>query len=154
MKAIKRSYLVEINLGNTAPGNGANINFQDYPQLRNIYLAGLTVLESNSVTKSPAGKNVVNDTKGITITLLDMQNQEVLHQYPTQDLDPYFTSGFYRDLVPFKIQLVKSYITILNNSGLLANESVLINIFYYTEAEYEAAKSNQPSKRSGARGRK
>ena len=154
MKAIKRSYLVEINLGNTAPSNGANINFQDYPQLRNIYLAGVTVLDSNTATKSPSGKTVVSNTTGITLTMLDMFNQEITHQYPTLDLNPYYNSGFYRDLVPFKIQLVKSYITILNNSGLNANESVLINIFYYTEAEYEQAKSNQPGQRGGARGRK
>jgi len=146
MKAIKRSYLVEINLGNTLPGNGANINFQDYPQLRDIYLAGAIVLDTNTAITSPAGKTVVANTKGITLTMLDVFNQEVTHQYPTVDLNPYYQSGYYRDFVPFKIQMTKSYITILDNNSLNANESVLINIFYYTKNEYENATSKQPAR--------
>ena len=146
MKPIKRSYLIEVNLGNTTPGNGANINFQDYPQLRDIYLSGLIVLDSNTAITSPAGKTVVTDTKGITVTLLDVFNQEITHQYPTVDLNPYYQSGYYRDLVPFKLQLTKSYITILNNTGLNANESVLINIFYYTKNEYENATKKIPAR--------
>jgi hypothetical protein len=136
MKAIKRSYLVEINLGTTVPGAGSNINFQDYPQLRNILISGLIVLDTNTATTSPAGKTVVSSTAGITLTLVDKFNQEITHQYPTKDLNPYYVSGLYRDIIPFNIQLTKSYITILNNTGLNANESVLINIFYYTEKEF------------------
>lgn len=136
MKPIKRSYLIEINVGTTIPGNGSNINFQDYPQLRNVYFAGCTVLDRNTCTKSPSGKTIVLDTNGITLTLLDKFNQEIMHQYPTVDLNPYYNSGFYRDIVPFPIQLTKSYITILDNTTIAANESFLINIFYYTEKEY------------------
>ena len=136
MKPIKRSYLVEINLGTTVPGNGSNINFQDYPQLRNVFITGAIVLDTNTATTSPAGKTVITSTTGITLTLVDKFNQEVTHQYPTKDLNPYYVSGVYRDIIPFPIQLTKSYITILNNSGLNANESFLINIFYYTEKEF------------------
>lgn len=136
MKPIKRSYLVEINLGTTVPGNGSNINFQDYPQLRNVFITGAIVLDTNTATTSPAGKTVIGATTGITLTLVDKFNQEVTHQYPTKDLNPYYVSGVYRDIIAFPIQLTKSYITILNNSGLNANESFLINIFYYTEKEF------------------
>ena len=138
MKPIKRSYLVEINVGTTVPGNGSNINFQDYPQLRNVYFAGAIVLDQNTCSVSPSGKNIIQDTKGITLTLLDKFNQEVTHQYPSVDLNPYYNSGFYRDLVPFPIQMTKSYITILDNTGINANESFLVNIFYYTEKEFAA----------------
>lgn len=138
MKPIKRSYLIEINVGTTVPGNGSNINFQDYPQLRNVYFAGAVVCDTNTATTSPAGKTVITSTTGITLTLVDKFNQEVTHQYPSKDLNPYYTSGIYRDIVPFPIQLTKSYITILNNTGINANESFLINIFYYTEKEYSA----------------
>ena len=138
MKPIKRSYLVEINVGTTVPGNGSNINFQDYPQLRDVYFAGATVLDANTCTVSPAGKTVLGDTLGITLTLVDKFNQEVTHQYPSVDFNPYYNSGIYRDIVPFPIQLTKSYITILSNSTIAANESFLINIFYYTAKEYAA----------------
>jgi hypothetical protein len=138
MKPIKRSYLVEINVGTTVPGNGSNINFQDYPQLRNVFFAGAIVCDSNTVQTSPSGKTVLSDTAGITLTLVDKFNQEVTHQYPTKDLNPYYVSGLYRDFVPFPIQMTKSYITILNNGAINANESILINIFYYTEKEFAA----------------
>lgn len=143
MKPIKRSYLVEINVGTTVPGNGSNINFQDYPQLRDVYFAGATVLDTNTCAVSPSGKTVISNTVGITVTLLDKFNQEVTHQYPSVDLNPYYNSGFYRDIVPFPIQLTKSYITILDNASIAANESFLINIFYYTAKEYAALTSKK-----------
>lgn len=136
MKPIKRSYLVEINVGTTVPGNGSNINFQDYPQLRNVYFAGAVVLDANSCTTSPSGKAIVANTLGLTLTLVDKFNQEITHQYPSQDLNPYYNSGVYRDFVPFPIQMTKSYITVLDNSVIAANESFLVNIFYYTEKEF------------------
>ena len=130
MKPIVRSYLAEVNLGNVAPGNGQNINIQDYPQLRDIMLIGVEVFESAQLSVSPSGKAVVNLLTGITLTLLDKFNMEIMYQYPTFDLCPPFVGGFYRDFVPFPLQLTKSYITVLNNAGLAANESVMINFLY------------------------
>ena len=140
MKAIKNSYLIEVNLGNTLPGNGAQLTFQDYPQLRDIYVTGIEVLDSTTCAVSPAGKTVVSTLSGTTVTLVDKFNQEQLKQYPAQDLNPEVRSGFYRDIVPFPIQLTKSFITIVSNTGLSANQSVLVNIFYLTRAEAAAAK--------------
>lgn len=131
MDPIQRSYLIEVNFGNTAPGNGVNINFQDYPQLRNIYLTGITVSDNSTVSLSPSGKTVVNNLAGIAVTLMDNFNMEVVKNYPAKELDPFYQYGFYRDIKPINLQLTKSYITILDNTGLNANESVIINIFYY-----------------------
>lgn len=131
MDPIQRSYLIEVNFGNTVPGNGVNINFQDYPQLRNIFLTGVTVSDNNTVAISPSGKNVVTDLSGIAITLMDTFNMEVVKNYPAKELDPYYQYGFYRDFKPINLQLTKSYITILDNTNLLANQSVIVNIFYY-----------------------
>lgn len=130
MKPIEKSYLIEINVGTTNPGNGVNINFQDFPQLRDIYLTGIQVFDQNSVLISPSGKIVVGALTGATVTLLDIYNQEIIRSYPTQDLSPYYNSGIYRDFKPFKLQLTKSYITILDNTTTAANESYIINIFY------------------------
>ena len=59
MKPILRSYLAEVNLGSTNPGNGQNINVQDYPQLRDVYICGIEVFDNNQLAISPSGKNVV-----------------------------------------------------------------------------------------------
>ena len=135
MKPIKNSYLIEVNLGSTVPGAGANLTFQDYPQLRNIFVTGVEVLDATTCAVSPSGKNVVTALSGITITLIDKFNQEQIKQYPAADLNPEVRSGFYRDIVPFPLQLTKSFITILTNTGLSANQSVLLNVFYITEKE-------------------
>lgn len=130
MKPIIRSYLTEVNLGTTTPGNGANINIKDYPQLRDIYVTGVEVFSNNVVTLSPSGKTVVSDLKGLTLTLVDIFNMEIVYQYPTYDLNPVNIGGFYRDFNPFQLQLTKSFITVLDNSGVNQNESVMINFYY------------------------
>jgi hypothetical protein len=139
MKPILRSYLIEVNVGNTAPGQGKNINFQDYPQLRDIFLCGIIASDSGQISKSPSGKTVVSTLVDATVTLMDKFNSEVIFQYPIYDLNPADQSGFYRDFIPFPIQLTKSYITIQNNT-YTANQSFIFNILYYTAKD--AAKFN------------
>lgn len=137
MKPILRSYLIEVNLGGSTPGSGQNINVQDYPQLRDVYITGIEAFNASQLTISPAGKTVVAANTGITLTLMDKYNMEMMFQYPTSDLNPGIVSGFYRDIVPFYLQLTKSYITILNPAGLNANESVIFNVFYIQAKDYE-----------------
>jgi hypothetical protein len=137
MKPIEKSYLIEINVGTTNPGNGVNINFQDFPQLRDIYLTGIQVFDLSTVLTSPSGKTVVGALTGATVTLLDIFNQEIIRSYPAQDLSPYYNSGIYRDFKPFKLQLTKSYITILDNTTTAANESYIVNIFYISAKDFK-----------------
>ena len=141
MRPILRSYLIEVNLGGSTPGAGQNINVQDYPQLRDVYITGIEAFNADQITKSPAGKTVVAANTGITLTLMDKYNMEMIFQYPTSDLNPGIVSGFYRDIVPFYLQLTKSYITVLDPTGLNANESVILNVFYIQAKEYEKYKS-------------
>lgn len=137
MKPIEKSYLIELNVGTTNPGNGVNINFQDFPQLRDIYLTGIQVFDLSTVLTSPSGKTVVGALTGATVTLLDIFNQEIIRSYPAQDLSPYYNSGIYRDFKPFKLQLTKSYITILDNTTTAANESYIVNIFYISAKDFK-----------------
>jgi hypothetical protein len=136
MKPIVRSYLAEINLGNSAPGQGQNLNFQDYPQLRDIYITGITSFEDAQAAVSPSGKTVVPSLTGITVSLKDIYNMDMIFQYPAYDLQPSLVNGYYRDFIPFRLQLTKSYITILDPTGLLANQSILFNIFYIPAKEF------------------
>ena len=137
MKPIVRSYLTEINVGTTQPGQGSNINFKDYPQLRDIFLTGFAIYDVNQVLISPAGKAVVTSLTGITVTLLDIYNMEMIYQYPAYDANPINASGFYRDIYPFQLQLTKSYITILDNTSVLADQSVIVNFFYIPLKEWK-----------------
>jgi hypothetical protein len=137
MRPILRSYLIEVNLGTSAPGAGQNINIQDYPQLRDVYITGIEAFNADQISKSPAGKTVVAANTGITLTLMDKFNMEMMFQYPTSDLNPGIVAGFYRDIVPFYLQLTKSYITILSPTGLNANESIIFNVFYIQAKDYE-----------------
>jgi len=137
MKPIVRSYLAEVNLGTTAPGNGQNINIQDYPQLRDVIITGVQVFSQNQVAVSPQGKTVVTTLSGITLTLMDKFNMEMIYQYPSYDLNPVNVSGFYRDFVPFELQLTKSYISVLSNTCLNANESVCLNFFYVPKMDWK-----------------
>ena len=146
IKPILKSYLVEVNLGTSVPGQGTNIPFQDYPQLRDIYLTGITASDNNTITYSPAGKIVVSTLAGISVTLIDKFNMEIVRGYSAKELDPYYQYGFYRDFNPFQLQLTKSYITVLDNTGLSAGESVVFNIFYYTAKDLENAKKPRARK--------
>ena len=141
MKPILRSYLIEVNLGTSVPGNGQNINIQDYPQLRDVYITGVQAFDSGQVSVSPSGKAVVTGLTGISLTLMDKYNMEMMFQYPTFDLNPANVAGFYRDIIPFYLQLTKSYITVLSNTGLSANQSVMLNVFYIQAKDFEKTKS-------------
>jgi len=146
MKAILRSYLAEINLGSTVPSAGGQLQFQDFPQLRNVVIYGIEAISASILSTSPTNKTVVSVLTGITLTLVDKMQKEKIQQYPAFDLEPYNTGGLYRDFVPFQLNLVKSYITINNNGSLNANESVCFNVFYATEgelAEYNKATKNK-----------
>jgi hypothetical protein len=143
MKPIVRSYLIEANVGNTVPGNNTNLVFTDYPQLRKIYICGVAAFDVNQVLVSPQGRTVVPSLTGAVLTLMDENQKELIYRYPMYDLDPFNVGGFYRDIRPFPLQLTKSYITILDNTGLSANESYLLNIFYIEERDAMKFLKNQ-----------
>jgi hypothetical protein len=108
--------------------------------LRDVYLTGVEVFDDQQIAVSPSGKVVVGTLTGITLTLLDKFNMEMIYQYPTFDLNPANVGGFYRDFVPFELQLTKSYISILNVGALAANQSVMVNFFYVTKKDWNKFK--------------
>jgi len=145
MKAITRSYLVELFLGTAAPGQGASLNFQDFPELRDVYITGIEVCSSDYLANAPSGRNVTASANlpGIVLNLLDTNTNIRIYNYPTFDLQPNNVFGYYRDLEPFKLNLVKSYITILQNIGIGANESLCFNFLYIRAADYEKAQGRK-----------
>jgi hypothetical protein len=142
MKAITRSYLVELYFGTTAPGQGANFSFQDFPELRDVFITGVQVIPANYLIKAPSGKdNTANaNTPGIVLNLLDDKTNIRIYNYPTFDLVPSNVNGYYRDFVPFKLNLVKSYVTIFQNIGILADTSLCFNFLYVRSEDYERSR--------------
>ena len=134
-----RSYLVELYFGTTAPGQGANFNFQDYPELRDVYITGVEVVSSTYLTTAPSGKSVVSpaDLPGLVLNLTDTNTNVRVYNYPLYDLQPNNVGGYYRDFVPFKLNLVKSYVTVFQNIGISANESICFNFLYIRANEWE-----------------
>lgn len=131
MKPIIRSYLIEANVGATVPGSNQNLIFTDYPQLRKVYVCGVQTFDVNQVARSPQGRTVVSTLVGTVLTLMDENQKELIYKYPLFDLNPFSVGGFYRDIRPFPLQLTKSYLTILDPAGINANESFLLNVFYF-----------------------
>jgi len=115
--------------------------FENFEQFCKAHLdansTDVEVFSFNQVAVSPQGKPVVGVLSGIVLTLMDKFNMEMIYQYPTADLNPALTSGFYRDFVPFELQLTKSYISVLSNAGLNINESVCLNFFYVPKKDWK-----------------
>jgi hypothetical protein len=145
MRAITRSYLVELFLGTTAPGQGASLNFQDFPELRDVYITGIEVCGDDYLANAPSGRINTPSTNlpGIVLNLLDTNTNIRLYNYPTFDLQPNNVSGYYRDIEPFKLNLVKSYITILQNIAIANNTSLCFNFLYVRAADYEKAQNRK-----------
>lgn len=118
-------------------GAGQQKQFQDYPVLRDAWCFGLEVFDSTVLATSPQNAVVVPQIDGLTLTMLDNFQAEIVKDYPCFDLCPAFQGGLYREFVPFQMNLTKSYFTIRNTAGLAANQSVLANIFYMTNKDYQ-----------------
>jgi len=139
MRAITRSYLVELYFGTIAPGQGAQFTFQDYPELKDVYITGVMAAPANYLSLAPSGRaNIGNlDTPGLVLNLLDTNTNIRVYNYPISDLVPSNVGGFYRDFVPFRLNLVKSFVTVFQNIGIGANESLCFNFLYIRREDYE-----------------
>lgn len=140
-----RSYLAEINLGNPVPGAGGAIMFNDYPQLRNVVIFGIEAIDNTILANSPTQQAIVSTLTGITVTIADKTQKNIIEEYPTYDLSPVNIGGYYREFRPFELNLVKSFIRIVDPSIYAANESICFNVFYCTIAEL-----NEQNKKAAA----
>lgn len=135
MRPIVRSFLTEINIG-SSPVAGANIEFDDYPYLQDVWLTGIEFFQAATLSISPNNNTVVALGTGLTITLVDKDQVQVVREHPCNDLLPLLNGGRIRQFIPFKINLVKSYLTIRDAAGLNPDESALFNILYMTNEDY------------------
>jgi len=126
---IEKSYLVEINLGTVAAGK--KINFQYIPQLEGAQIYGIQTFSATDVVLSPNNTAVVanNGLSSIIVNFFVQDNEEIF-QMPISDLRSPNISGFVRLFNNKKINLTKSFITILATTNLVNNDSVLFQFLY------------------------
>lgn len=128
---ITNSYLVELNLPSIALGQ--RYTFLDVPQLRYnaVIIDGIEAFTSTQLAVSPNNKNIItaNAATNIVITLVVDETEE-LYQIPYYTLISSNNAGLIREFANKRINLVKSYATILNTTGLTAGESLIFNFYY------------------------
>ena len=128
---IENSYLVEVNLPSITLGQ--RYTFIDIPQLRYnaVTMMGIEAFTSAQLATSPNNKTVIAGAGSVNIVCTFVVNEtEDIYQIPYYTLISANNAGLIREFQNKRINLVKSYITILNVTSLNANESVMFNFYY------------------------
>lgn len=128
---IENSYLVEVNLPSITLGQ--RYTFLDIPQLRYnaVTMMGIEAFTASQLATSPNNKTVISASGSVNIVCTFVVNEtEDIYQIPYYTLISSNNAGLIREFQNKRINLVKSYITILNVTGLNANESVMFNFYY------------------------
>lgn len=126
---IERSYLTEVNLGTVSVGR--TINFQYIPELQDVTVYGIQVYAGEDQQTSPNGAAVVPNAglPSIAVTLV-VGDDEIVTRQSCFDLRSANVAGFVRTYANQKINLVKSYITLVSVTGISNNQSILFNFIY------------------------
>lgn len=132
---ITNSYLVELNLATISQGQ--RYTFLDVPQLRYnaVTIDAVESLTASQLATSPNLKTTISATGmlGIVLTFVVDETEEI-YQIPYYTLNAASNSGLIRSFNNKRINLVKSYATILNTTGLTAGQSLMFNFFYKKNA--------------------
>jgi hypothetical protein len=125
----QKYYAVEINLGTTVPGAGANVPFPNVPQLQNALIYGVEVFSNNELTTSSTGKTLVSVLTGLVATFYN-KNFERVNLYPCYNLNTINRFGIIPAFDPFVIDWQKSFVKITSTASLNANESIVFGFHY------------------------
>jgi len=126
---IDRSYLVELNI--TSATVGSQVTFQNVPELLGVNIYGIQAFTATDLTFSPNGKTIIADidAAGLVVTFVVDSTEEV-YRYLYRDLRPGSNSGLIRLFRNKKINITKSYATILAVGTLAAAQSMMFNFIY------------------------
>jgi hypothetical protein len=128
---ITNSYLVELNLPTISLGQ--RYTFLDVPQLRYnaVIIDGLEAFTGTQLATSPNNKTIISAGASINIVCTFVVDEtEEIYQIPYYTLISANNAGLIREFANKRINLVKSYATILNTTGLTASESLIFNFYY------------------------
>lgn len=126
---IKKTYLVELNLGTVAANK--QVNFNDVPQLRGKRIYGVSTFSRTQLSGSPGGSAMVT-TAGLADLVVTFAVGDVQDFYliPCADLNSPLIFGSIRAIEPKMLILTKSFVTILTTTTVVTNESICFNFIY------------------------
>ncbi len=128
---IQRSYLTEINL--TAVNAGQRYNFLDVPELRQaaVFIQGIETFTAAQLAVSPNNKTVIAAAGAASIMCTFVVGEtEDIFNIPYYTLVSANNAGLIRAFNNKKINLVKSYATVVSASNLNAGESLIFNWYF------------------------
>jgi len=128
MLVIRNSYLVEVNL--TTVATNQRYYFPDIPKIRNKIIKGIETVYATSLSVSPSGAPMITAPNGLLLTLQNEADQEVVYQMPYYNLVGHLNSGIIKELANVRVNLVKSYITVVNGALFTNGQSAAV-VFYY-----------------------
>jgi len=125
----KRSYNFEIQLGTIASQKKINMVWNS--ELDNVAVYGIQALSVDDMIVSPSQSSLVS-TAGLAsiVVTFSVMDDEQVYQYPLTDLRSANQSGFIRMFDNKKINIPKSYLTIISTSNLTDNTSVMLNFHF------------------------
>lgn len=128
-----KNYRAQTIKWSTKPTNGQTINFVNDNFVDESFPDFIESFSSNQISKDPnnSGNNVIsaNGLTGITLTIADGSTQKV-YEMPATALNRSTNNGQTQPLNGIKINLQKSFITIVDNTNINANECFVLGIGY------------------------
>lgn len=125
----KRTYLFEVQLGTIALQKKVNLVWNS--ELDNIAMYGLVATSATQTAASPSANAVVSNAGLASLLLtLSVGDDEQIYNYPIYNLNPANVSGMIQMFDNKKVNIPKSYITIISISNLNNNESVMFNFIF------------------------
>jgi hypothetical protein len=133
MMNLLNHYLVEINFGTVANNNRYLIG--NVPQLKNVLITGIEVCTRSTYVNSINGNATIIDASGIALSLTYYKRESQLEELlniPCAALDAFglTCNGFMPLFDRIKVDLSKSYVTILDASAISSNQSILLSFYY------------------------
>ena len=128
----EKSLLVEVVINSTATGSIFTLPDNQILRQPNVEVYGVEVFNADQLSKSPGNRTVISAaaSTNIVVTLQDNKSINRINQAPYLSLNSAVNNGIIREFKPFKMVLTKSFITVLNNTGLTAGEAAVLNIIY------------------------
>lgn len=122
----KRTYLFEVQLGTIALQKKINLVYNS--ELDNIAMYGLVATSATQTAASPSANAVVSNAGLASLLLtLSVGDDEQIYNYPMYNLNPANVSGMIQMFDNKRINIPKSYVTIISTSNLNNNDSVMLN---------------------------
>lgn len=103
----------------------------------NVLVYGLQAFTAGQQTISPGGATVIpaNAATSLIIDVVDTNSDHRINQSPYFNWISSLNLGYPYMLNPFRIQMDKSLITVVDTANLTANQVALIGLLYFTQQD-------------------